>query len=119
MSLSNKYSEQQVNIHDDGSFNIDVVGESHYAKNLERCYKDKDAFSKDGSRAKIIVVELKLEDWNKHDHWAVAVISRHGIIGYLRREMAVIYRQQYQGRDGLKVEALISSKDPSSGIFGA
>lgn len=120
MSLTASYDTQTVDIDAGGSFNIDVVGESNYLRALNRCYQDADAQPKrEDGRAKIIVVELDLDDYNKHDKWAVAVRSRHGIIGHLRKEMAVIYRQKYKGKQDLKVHALISSKDPSSGIFGA
>ncbi|WP_435931420.1 hypothetical protein ACSF86_08740 [Moraxella bovoculi] len=119
MSLSANYDKQQTDIDNGGAFLVDIVGESNYSRNLQHCYKDKDALPKnEGGRAKIIIVELELEDWNKHDKWAVAVVSRYGMIGYLRKEMAVIYRQKYKGKDKLKVKALISSKDPSSGLFG-
>lgn len=119
MSLKINYDKQVVDIEANGTFAIEVVGESNYSRALKYCYEDGDAQPKKaGSRAKIIVVELDLDDHNKHDKWAVAVNSRYGIIGYLSREMAVIYRQKYLGKQDLKVRALISSKDLDSGLFG-
>lgn len=71
-----------------------VVGESHYIKNLRRCYNDKSAERID-SKSIAIPVLLKLDNDNKFDSNAVAVISPHGMIGYLPAEDAEYYRELY------------------------
>lgn len=71
-----------------------VVGESHYIKNLRRCYNDKSAERID-SKSIAIPVLLKLDNDNKFDSNAVAVISKHGLIGHLPGEDAEHYREIY------------------------
>ena len=71
-----------------------VVGESHYIKNLRKCYNDKEAVRIDNKSVAVPVL-LKLDNDNKYDSNAVAVISKHGIIGYLPAEDAQYYRDIY------------------------
>lgn len=93
-----------------------VVGESFYQEALFYCWHDPATFTK--LKAKYIKVRLKLEDDNPYDQWAVGVISEYGKIGHLPRRLAILYRQEYKGRDNLSINAKITSKDPSSLLFG-
>lgn len=109
------------NIHDVDIFNgcdyvCGVVGESFYQEALFYCWHDPATFTK--LKAKYIKVRLKLEDNNPYDQWAVAVVSEYGKVGYLPRRLAVRYRQDYKGQDNLSINAKITSKDPSSLLFG-
>ena len=69
-----------------------VVGESHYIKALRKCYKDGVRLD---SKNVVIPVLLKLDNANKYDSNAVAVISKHGLIGHLPAEDAEYYREIY------------------------
>ena len=71
-----------------------VVGESNYFNALRKCYKDKEAVRID-SKNVVIPVLLKLDNANKYDKNAVAVISKHGLIGHLPAEDAIFYREIY------------------------
>ena len=101
------------NIHNGYFFLTPIVGESNYTKALKKCYNDADAYKK--GKSAFIDVELRLENHNRHDNKAVAVISPYGVIGYLSRNHARMYRQDYN--EDLTVRAKIYSKDGS--IFGA
>lgn len=69
-----------------------VVGESNYIKTLRKCYKDGERID---NKSVAIPVLLKLDNANKFDPNAVAVISNHGLIGFLPAEDAVYYREIY------------------------
>lgn len=100
-------------IHNGYYFITPIVGESNYTKALKKCYNDADAYKK--GQSVFIDVELVLENHNRYDNQAVAVISPYRIIGYLSKNHAQLYRQDYN--DNLTVRAKIYSRDGS--IFGA
>lgn len=101
------YDISDVDIFYGGDYICPVAGVTHYEKALFYCWHDEEIFTK--LNAKYLRVELILEDDNIYDRWAVAVKSEHGVIGYLPRRIAIMYRQEYKGRNGLTVNAKIMS----------
>ena len=73
-----------------GIFGIDVVGESHYQKNLEKICGKKD----ENSKRLATEATLTLDDENKFDKNAVAVFIKSLQVGYLDRETAKSFRRQ-------------------------
>lgn len=102
-----------VDIHCGYQFITPVVGESHYFDNLRLCYTDKKAFRK--GKSVFIDAVLMLEDDNPYDDMAVVVMTVYGEIGYLSRNHARLYRQDYG--TNLSVRTKIFSRDGT--IFGA
>lgn len=92
-----------------GDFGQEIVGESHYFKTLARCFKvgRQDA---SGKRS-YITVQLILENDNKHDKNAVAVVSDFGTVGYLSRADAKLYRKLYDNNETHSTDAVVYSQD--------
>lgn len=99
------YNPSDVDVFYGGNYICPVAGVSYYTKALFFCWHDEDVFGK--LEAKYLKVHLVLQDDNPHDQWAVAVMSMHGLIGYLPRRIAIMYRQEYKGRNNLSVNAKI------------
>ena len=97
-------------------FKTAIVGESNYKTALKKCYNDRDAFRK--GQAVFIDVTLKLENDNKYDNKAVAVLSKHGTVGYLPKDTARKYRKDCNEQDGNTVRAKITTSDPKSNLYG-
>lgn len=74
----------------DGSFDVDVVGESNYQDALEKICGGK---TRDGVE-KYVKALLILEDTNKYDNKAVCVAIEGKIVGYLSSEVAREYRKK-------------------------
>lgn len=72
-----------------GSYDMEIVGESHYLANLR-------AISGDGEVRHYCDALLRMEDDNPHDSNAVAVYIEGLKVGYLSREIAKGYRQQVE-----------------------
>lgn len=75
-------------------FNQQVVGEQHYTRALKKCYNSSNSERID-ERSVSIPVLLHLENNNRYDKNAVAVMSEFGIIGHLSRDDAIAYRELY------------------------
>lgn len=73
-----------------GTYQMEVVGESHYQSALERACGGR---TEDGVE-KYIDATLILEDSNPHDPMAVQVAIDGRTVGYLSRETARQYRKQ-------------------------
>lgn len=97
-------------------FKTAIVGESNYKTALKKCYNDTDAFRK--GQAVFIDVTLKLENDNKYDNKAVAVLSKYGTVGYLPKDTARKYRRDSNEQDGNTVRAKITTSDPKSNLYG-
>jgi len=76
-------------LHGKGVCDFEVVGESHYQKNLKRIVG---GYSKKGVDYSCIA-ELSLDDYNKYDSNAVSVEIDHLLVGYLSRSNAKKYRR--------------------------
>lgn len=70
-----------------GGREVEVVGESHYQKTLERAAGGR---QREGVRVEVVAT-LVPEPSNKHDRNAIAVQVEGQTVGYLRREMAGSY----------------------------
>ena len=91
-------------------FNTPIVGESNYQKVLTKSYKDPNAFRKGESA--FVDVDLVYEPNNRYDKNAVAVVSTHGILGYLSKQDAIRYRHLCEGdREALSVRCKIYRGD--------
>lgn len=75
-----------------GHFGQEVVGESHYVKALARTFKSGNKQNKNRS---YVVVTLNPENDNPYDKNAIAIVGEFGVLGYLSRDDAVLYRQTY------------------------
>jgi len=82
-----------------GTYEIDIVGESHYQQSLESICGGR---TEDGARH-LTEALLILEDSNPHDNLAVRVDIEGNPVGYLSRKDARNYRKQLQqlGHSGL------------------
>lgn len=96
-----------------GDFRQEVVGESHYTRALARCFKAGDV--DDSGKRSYISVELVAENNNKHDKNAVAVVGKFGVVGYLSRDDAKIYRKLYS-TETHTTDAVIVTRDGD--LFG-
>jgi hypothetical protein len=86
-----------------------VVGESHYQPALRKALRD--ARQREDHELAIDVFLVHEPD-NPYDSNAIAVLSRHGKIGHLSREMAAKYRPVFDrvaegGNDGVACTALL------------
>lgn len=97
-------------------FKTAVVGESNYKTALKKCYNDPNAYRK--GQGVFLDVTLKLENNNKYDDKAVAVVSKYGTIGYLPKETARKYRKDSNEQDGNTVRAKVTTSDPKSNLYG-
>ena len=97
-------------------FKTAIVGESNYKTALKKCYNDPKAFRK--GHGVFLDVTLKLENNNKYDDQAVAVVSKYGIIGYLPKDTARKYRKDCDEQDGNTVRAKVTTSDPKSNLYG-
>lgn len=87
-------------------FDTPIVGESNYQKALTKSYKDPNAFRKGESA--FVDVGLVYEPNNPYDKNAVAVVSTHGVLGYLSKQDAIRYRHLCEGdKDTLSVRCKI------------
>ncbi|MFN4284082.1 MAG: HIRAN domain-containing protein [Alphaproteobacteria bacterium] len=86
-----------------GTFEIDVVGESKYQRNLAKIAGNK---TEDSKRV-VVDALLFLEDDNPHDSNAVAVLVDDMKVGYLDRATAKSFRRQLKKVEppGQKIEA--------------
>jgi HIRAN domain len=73
-----------------GTFEIEVVGESHYQGTLENICGGR---SEDGAN-KIVEATIILESNNPHDNKAVRIDIDGQTVGYLPRESARVYRRK-------------------------
>lgn len=85
-----------------------IVGESNYIETLKQLYNHEQSF-KQGNSA-FVDVTLIHENNNPYDNQAVLVMSPLGPIGYLSRQIAREYRQDYS-QPFLTVRAKIFSRD--------
>ncbi len=76
-----------------GTYSVDVVGESHYQKALERICGGRT----ENSQRLVVEALLVLEDDNPHDSKAVRIFIRDQTVGYLDRESARSFRKQIAG----------------------
>lgn len=91
-------------------FDTPIVGESNYQKALTKSYKDPQAFRK--GKSAFVDVDLVYEPNNPYDKNAVAVVSTHGVLGYLSKQDAIRYRHLCEGdRDSLSVKCKIYRGD--------
>jgi hypothetical protein len=76
-----------------GTYNVDVVGESHYQKALERICGGRT----ENSQRLVVEAFLVLEDDNPRDSKAVRISIQGKTVGYLDRETARSFRKQIAG----------------------
>ena len=76
-----------------GTYNVDVVGESHYQKALESICGGRT----ENSQRLVVEAFLVLEDDNPHDSKAVRIFIQGKTVGYLDRETARSFRKQIGG----------------------
>jgi hypothetical protein len=84
------------NIRGDGSFDFEVVGESHYQANLERIAGPR---KKDGKQL-LTTATLLLDDDNPHDKNAVKVYIDSLPVGHLPRDVARTWRARLRKSGG-------------------
>ena len=84
-----------------GTYEMEVVGESHYQKELNEICGERSA---DGKHIRVEAA-LVLEKGNRYDRNAVRVDISGKTVGYLRREIAALLRKQFK-QDGLREEAV-------------
>ena len=105
-----------------GTYQTEVVGESHYQAALEEICGGK---SEDGKHVKT-EASLVLEKNNRYDRNAIRVDIQGKTVGYLQLEIAAVLRKQLR-KDGLRedtlaVDALIQGgfelQDGSFASFG-
>ena len=84
-----------------GTFDQEVVGESHYQRNLKRICG---GYKNEGIRLRAVAV-LVCEDGNEHDEQAVRVDIQGHTVGYLSREDARTYRKRIDktGNEGITI----------------
>lgn len=103
-------------IHGDGKFSVEVVGESHYLDNLRAIVGTRDAVRHECQAL------LFLDDRNEHDLKAVAVQIDGKTVGHLPREGARQYRARLQeagvGRIAGRVGAVIVGGGPGRPNLG-
>ena len=92
----------------------EVVGESNYTETLAKAFADGN-IKAEGKRS-YVMMSLVLEDDNLYDINAVAVISNHGIVGYLPRDDAKEYRKLYGTGETNTIDAVIITRDHT--LFG-
>lgn len=80
----------EVELRGNGSYALEVVGESHYQENLEKIC----GVRKEKGENLTVDATLILEDDNPYDRQAVRVEISGLPVGYLSREVARIYREQ-------------------------
>lgn len=103
-------------------FALEVVGESYYQHNLETICGPR---TEEGEN-RIVEARLILEDSNPHDNKAVRVEISELQVGYLRREVARIYREQLRknghphaiGRCAAKIKGGWKRKGGNTGHYG-
>lgn len=89
-SLSNASSGPVGTIHGPGTYEIEVVGESHYQGQLESLCGGRT----EDSAEEYVQAHLVLEDDNPHDALAVRVVIQGETVGYLSRQTARDYRDR-------------------------
>jgi hypothetical protein len=86
-----------------GTFDQEVVGESHYQGNLKRICG---GYKKEGSKLRAVAV-LVYEDENEHEHddQAIRVDIQGYTVGYLSRDDARKYRRRIDktGNEGITI----------------
>jgi hypothetical protein len=97
-----------------GAYQDEVVGESHYQKDLKRLAGKE--------RRKNVAARLTCEDDNPYDKKAVRVSIEGKTVGYLPKEEARPYRQQLaaMGQAGATVECeavIVTGKDGACGVY--
>lgn len=92
-----------------GDFRQEVVGESNYFKTLAHCFKT--GRQDTSGKRSYMTVKLVLENNNKHDKNAVAIVSELGTVGYLSRIDAKLYRKLYSNNETHTTDAVIYSRD--------
>jgi hypothetical protein len=80
----------EVELRGNGSFALEVVGESHYQENLEKICGQR----KENGENLVTDATLILENNNPYDKQAVRVEISGLHVGYLSREVARLYREQ-------------------------
>ncbi len=85
----------------DGGFDLEIVGESNYVKNLKKICG---GYSKDGSHKKD-KAELHYENNNSYDKQAIRVDINGKTVGYLTPEDARLYRKKIKktGHEGITI----------------
>jgi hypothetical protein len=73
-----------------GTYNVEVVGESHYQQELEKICGGRT----EDSAEKHCRATLVLEDSNAYDRNAVRIDVDGATVGYLPRDSAKVYRQR-------------------------
>jgi hypothetical protein len=80
-----------------GSFSLDVIGESHYQRALEHVCGGRTEASQD----RVVTAVLILEDDNPYDSQAVCVTIDEWTVGYLPRQKARVFRARLR-REGIR-----------------
>lgn len=81
--------KQLVRLDGPGDFEIDIVGESHYQRALNRIAGGK---TEDGHELECEAILIH-EDSNPHDDQAIAVTIDGDVVGYLERRLARQFRK--------------------------
>jgi hypothetical protein len=93
--------KEAVFVKGDGGFDLEIVGESNYTKNLKNLCG---GYSKDGSHINEKAV-LHYENNNAYDKQAIRVDINGKTVGYLTPEDARLYRKKIRkiGHEGITV----------------
>jgi hypothetical protein len=100
--LKNLFGRPEIpHIEGPGTFDQEVVGESHYQSNLKRICG---GYKREGSKLRVVAV-LVYEDRNQHDDQAIRVDVGGHTVGYLSREDARKYRRRIDktGNEGITI----------------
>lgn len=91
--------EEAFFIEGSGSYDQELVGESHYQKHLKKL---SGGYKKEGNRVKVIV-RLHHENSNPHDNRAIRAAINGKTVGYLPKEHARAFRWERKkaGQEGV------------------
>jgi hypothetical protein len=105
----------------DGSYDFDIVGESHYQPQLERIVGGK---TEDGSEFHVDA-KLVCEPDNAYDKNAVAVKIKRSVVGYIPKDDIAKVRAMMNAQRGQKSQASVKAvivggwlRDDGEGHFG-
>ena len=116
---SKKQAQQVAILGGNGSYELQVVGESHYQKALEKITGGK---TKDGHEMEVEAMLIH-DDKNPYDNQAVAVKINGELVGYLSRDLARQFRKQmaasgYQNKPALCKALIVGGWNRGGGDEG-
>ena len=117
--LSPNVALAKIELYGPGTFDIEVVGESHYQETIKAVCGGR---TEDGTNLEVTAC-LVCENDNPHDNQAIRVVIGHQTVGYLSRENARIYRKQlekagYEGHTANCQARIVGGWDRGGGDMG-